>query len=73
MAALRTAEKCSRTCVYAPLYQRLDALPATIGYDLRTGFRKLIWQKAEYRKISKLFLFVGAVFNRDKPRRYLLD
>jgi len=31
MAALRAAEKCSRTNVYAPLFQQLDALPSTIA------------------------------------------
>ena len=32
MAALRSGLKCSRTAVYAPLLNRIDALPLNVIY-----------------------------------------
>jgi len=80
MAALQPAEKCSRTNVYAPLFQQLDALPSTIGYGFKTDFGRQIRSEVsaatgqkvagQIEKETLQFCIVcscavGAVFNRD--------
>ena len=37
MAALRFSLKCSRTSVYAPLLNRIDALPLNVSYNFETA------------------------------------
>ena len=37
MAALRSGLKCSRTKVYAPLLNRIDALPLNVSYYFLDG------------------------------------
>ena len=41
MAALQFALKCSRTNVYAPLLNRIDALPLNAIYNFETAFNQI--------------------------------
>ena len=41
MAALRFGFKCSRTNVYAPLLNRIDALPLNAIYNFESAFNQI--------------------------------
>ena len=53
MAALRFALKCSRTSVYAPLLNQIDALPLTVSYNFKIASKRYtsltleFWEEAE--------------------------